>query len=69
MPSHAIQAENTPAMFQQLMNKVVDGVPNCPVYIDDVVVVDTSWKECIENMQALIGWLDDAGLDVILEKC
>lgn len=36
--------KNVPATTQRFMEQEVEGVENCPVYIDDVVVFDTSWE-------------------------
>ena len=42
--------QNEPATFQSLMNTVVGDIPNCNVYLDDVVVYSSCWPE---NMTAL----------------
>ena len=44
------------------------GLKNCAVY-DDVVVFDTCWEEHLNNMEALVRRLEEAGLVVILIKC
>lgn len=35
--------KNAPATFRRLMQKVLRDVPNCSVYIDDVVVCSDNW--------------------------
>ena len=60
---------NAPATFQRLMNHVVDGLPHCVVYIDDVVIYDTSWEEHLENVTALFSRLQEANLVVNIAKC
>lgn len=39
------------------------------VYNDDVVVFDTNWKDHLDNVEALVKRLDEAGLVVNLAKC
>ncbi len=61
--------KNAPATFQRLMDRVVDGLENCVVYIDDVVIYDTTWHDHIAHVEALFARLQHAGLVVNLEKC
>lgn len=61
--------KNVPATFQRLMDRVVDGVENCVVYIDDVIVFDTCWEEHLDHVEKLILRLNEAGLVVNLQKC
>ena len=61
--------KNAPATFQRLMSRVVDGIPHCAVYIDDVVIYDTDWGEHVDNVALLFERLSEAGLVVNLAKC
>ena len=61
--------KNAPATFQRLMDRVVDGIPNCTVYIDDVIIYDTSWESHVDNVEHLVRRLNEAGLVVNLAKC
>ena len=61
--------KNAPATFQRLMDRVVDGLNNCVVYIDDVVIYDSVWEEHVHNVEALFVRLQQAGLVVNLAKC
>ena len=60
---------NAPPTFQRLMDRVAEGVKNCAVYIDDVVVFDTCWEEHLDNVEALVRRLEKANLVVNLAKC
>ena len=60
---------NAPATFQRLMDRVTDGLTHCVVYIDDVVIYDTTWEEHVANVDALFARLHEAGLVVNLDKC
>lgn len=37
--------QNAPAMFQKLMHKVLANVPNCAVYLDDIVIYSNEWQD------------------------
>ena len=43
----ALGMQNEPATFQRLMNTVVGDIPNCNMYIDDVVVYSSCWPKHI----------------------
>ena len=42
---------NSPASFQRLLDQVIQGVPNCYVYIDDLVVASASHEEHITDLR------------------
>jgi len=61
--------KNASATFQRLMDRVCNGVPNCAVYLDDLVVYDTEWKQHVDHLEHLVSRLAEAGLVVNLAKC
>lgn len=61
--------KNCLATSQRFMDQVVEGVENCTVYIDDVVVFDICWEEHVDHVGKLIRCLGEAGLVVNLQKC
>ena len=62
---------NTPATFQLLTNRVLEGLINekCMVYLNDILVMGRSFLEHISNFQEVFVWLRDANLHLIPEKC
>lgn len=60
--------KNAPATFQRLMDKVVRNIDNCVVYIDDVVLYDTSYDAHLQRIDNLFARLSKAGLVINLEK-
>ncbi|KAI2644622.1 Retrovirus-related Pol polyprotein from transposon 17.6 [Labeo rohita] len=56
----AFGMRNAPATFQHLMQRVLVGVTNCEVYIDDVVVYSNSWEEHVKA-------LEDVFMEAILQ--
>ena len=61
--------KNAPATFQRLMNKVVQGMSNCVVYLDDVVVYTSDWDTHMSELGTLFSRLSAAHLVVNLKKC
>ena len=62
---------NGPATFQRLMDLVLSGLQwsSCLVYLDDVVVVEQSFEEHLQNLESVFKWLRDAGLRLKPKKC
>ena len=40
----AFGMRNAPVTFQRLMQRVLSGVANCEVYLDNVVVYSADWQ-------------------------
>lgn len=49
----AFGMRNAPATFQHLMHIVLGNVPNCNVYLDDVVVYSDSWKDHLSALSTV----------------
>ncbi|XP_006813839.1 uncharacterized protein LOC100372062 [Saccoglossus kowalevskii] len=60
--------KNAPATFQRLMDRVIQGVPNCVVYIDDVVIYSENWESHLLHLRKLFEKLTWANLVVNLTK-
>lgn len=60
---------NAPATFQRLMSKVLHGVKNCEVYLDDIVAYSSSWSDHVESLRQIFARLRDASLTLNLAKC
>lgn len=48
---------------------VLSGVPDCEVYLDNVVVYSNSWKDHLAKLDVMYGHLADASLPLNLAKC
>ena len=75
-PDHFLQYEvmafgmcNAPATFQRLVNIVLEGVPNCNAYLDDLIVYSADWAEHIKLLKMVFGRLAKASLTLNLAKC
>ena len=58
-----------PALFQQLMEKAMEGIKACIVYIDDLLIhMDTHEKHLI-ILEQVMACLQENGLKINLDKC
>ena len=60
---------SAPAVFQRAMESVVQGIPSVAVYFDDILVTGETVSQSLENLEAVLSRLDDAGLRLKKEKC
>uniref|UniRef100_A0A8C5DBJ5 Gypsy retrotransposon integrase-like protein 1 n=1 Tax=Gouania willdenowi TaxID=441366 RepID=A0A8C5DBJ5_GOUWI len=60
---------NAPATFQRLMHKVLGGVKNCEVYLDDIVAYSNTWAEHLDILYVIFEKLKQASLTLNLAKC
>lgn len=62
---------NSPATFQQLMNVVLRGIPSkrALAYLDDVLVVGTSFADHLTNLEEVFGRLRVHNLKLSTRKC
>ena len=49
----AFGMKNAPATFQRLMHMVLGDVPQCNVYLDDVVVYTDMWADHISTLEVV----------------
>lgn len=47
----AFRMKNAPSSFQQLINTVLAGVPNCEMYLDDVVLYNCTWLKHVDLLR------------------
>ena len=58
-----------PTIFQRLMDSLLQGIPGTIVYLDDILITGASKKEHLENLQAVLHRLTQAGVRLKREKC
>ncbi|XP_036327154.1 uncharacterized protein K02A2.6-like [Rhagoletis pomonella] len=44
---------SAPALFQKLLEQVIEGIPMCIIYLDDILVAGKSVQELLENLQSV----------------
>ena len=65
----AFGMRNAPATFQRMMQLVLGDVPNCNVYLDDVVIFSNDWKAHMASLKMVFLRLAGASLTLNLAKC
>lgn len=61
--------KNAPAVFQRLMQTILQDLPYASAYLDDVVVYSHRWEEHLQHLGEVFRRLLDAGLTLKLKKC
>lgn len=65
----AFGLRNAPATFQRMMLIVLGTIPNCNVYLDDVVVYTDDWTSHMFILAEVFQRLAAASLTLNLVKC
>ena len=60
---------SAPAIFQQIMEKLLHGITGVVVYIDDILVTGRTEEEHLKNLQTVLERLEDHGLRLKRKKC
>jgi transposase InsO family protein len=58
-----------PAIFQRLMDTLMQGLPKVCVYLDDILVSGVDESDHYKNLSNVLGRLEDAGLTLKESKC
>ena len=53
---------SAPAVFQQTMDKILEGLPMVVVYIDDILITGRTDEEHLENLERVLARLQRYGL-------
>ena len=60
---------SAPAVLQQTMERVLQGIPHVVVYIDDILLTGRDDHEHLETLKCVLGRLKEYGLRLKREKC
>ena len=60
---------NSAATFQRLMTLILQDIPGCAVYIDDIVISSDSWEEHCDTLDKVFEAIKNAGLVINIKKC
>ena len=55
---------SAPAIFQRIMDNLLQGIPQVCVYLDDILVTGKSTEEHLKNLEEVLSRLRNAGKKV-----
>ena len=62
--------QGAPATFQRMVDKILNGLNEfAGAYIDDVIVYSKTWGAHLQQLEAVLGKIQEAGLTVKRKKC
>ena len=60
---------SAPAIFQQIMEKILHGIPHVVIYLDDILITETSEDEHLNIIQQVLERFKQYGVRLKREKC
>ena len=60
---------SAPALFQKAMDGILQGIPHCICYLDDILVTGQSDAEHLQNLETVLQRLQRHGVRLKKEKC
>ena len=60
---------SAPALFQKLMDTILQGIPHVICYLDDILVTGTSQEDHLQNLGEVFTRLQRYGFRLRKEKC
>lgn len=61
--------KTAPAIFQAVMDKVLNGIQNVCGYFDDILIAGKTFDECLETVKKVLTCLKDWNITVNFNKC
>ncbi|XP_055355953.1 uncharacterized protein K02A2.6-like [Paramacrobiotus metropolitanus] len=58
-----------PSIFQQIMEKILQGCEGVAVYLDDIIITGRTEEEHLHNLEKVLQWLEEHGLTLKQAKC
>ncbi|XP_055619547.1 uncharacterized protein K02A2.6-like [Toxorhynchites rutilus septentrionalis] len=62
-------ASSSAAIFQQVMDQVLEGLGNVFCYLDDVLIAGSNYEKCKKNLRLVLERLSKANIKINFEKC
>ncbi|UYV85054.1 hypothetical protein LAZ67_X004411 [Cordylochernes scorpioides] len=60
---------SAPAIWQQIIEQILSGIPGTLVYLDDILITGESEADHLRNLEAVLNRLNEYGLKANREKC
>lgn len=61
--------KTAPAIFQEVMDRILNGLMGVVSYIDDILIGAPSRSECLSRTRAVLSRLNERNVQVNIEKC
>ena len=62
--------QGAPATFQRMMDRLIQGLGGfTAAYLDDLVIYSSTWKEQLQHLRQVFGYLQEAGVTSKPKKC
>ncbi|KAI4892783.1 hypothetical protein NFI96_006341, partial [Prochilodus magdalenae] len=60
---------SAPAIFQRVIEGLLQGIPHVAIYLDDILVTGTDEEEHLRNLEEVLTRMEKAGLHLRKDKC
>ncbi len=60
---------SAPSLFQRIMENLLQGIPGVLIYLDDILVTGKTIPEHLQNLDAVLTRLEEAGVKLKQDKC
>ena len=60
---------SAPSLFQRILENLLQGIPGVSVYMDDILIMETSIANHLKNLEAVLSRLEEAGAKLKRDKC
>ncbi|CAC5392622.1 unnamed protein product [Mytilus coruscus] len=60
---------STPGIFQRTMENLLQGIPRVVVRVDDILITGSSKSEHLNNLETVLGKIQESGMRLNKEKC
>ncbi|XP_062707298.1 uncharacterized protein K02A2.6-like isoform X1 [Aedes albopictus] len=62
-------ASSSAALFQKIMDQILQGLDGVCCYLDDVLIAGKTFKECLDKLESVLARLSSANIHVNFKKC
>ena len=60
---------SAPALFQRVMDSILQGIPSAKCYIDDILIIGANDEDHLQNLEQVLQRLETVGMRLKKSKC